>query len=120
VLPGKVPVRGKRHLIVLAPDEVGDNSDDSLIAAVHASQTSIQVVSTSPNPALREFCRRIDGRFHLVEDSAAIEERVSLAYLTLLARYEIRYQPVCADAVSLKLRVHTPAGWGETMVPLPG
>jgi hypothetical protein len=99
---------------------VGDNSDDSLIAAVHASQTSIQVVSTSPNPALREFCRRIDGRFHLVEDSAAIEERVSLAYLTLLARYEIRYQPVCADAVSLKLRVHTPAGWGETMVPLPG
>ena len=107
-------------MIVLAPDDVVDNSDANLIAAVHASRTSIQVVSTSANPALQEFCRRIDGRFHLVENNAAIEERISLVYLSLLARYEIRYAPVCADTVSLKLRVHTPSGWGETTVPLPG
>ena len=105
-------------MMVLAPDEVAGNSDATLIAAVHVSRTSIQVVSTSPNPALQEFCRRIDGRFHLVEDNAAIEERISLVYLSLLARYEIRYASVCADTVSLKLRVHTPLGWGETMVPL--
>ena len=118
LLPGNTPERRKRHMMVLAPDEVAGNSDATLIAAVHASRTSIQVVSTSPNPALQEFCRRIDGRFHLVEDNAAIEERISLVYLSLLARYEIRYASVCAGTVSLKLRVHTPLGWGETMVPL--
>ena len=119
LLPGNTPARGKRHLIVLAPDDVGDHADDSLIAAVHASRTSIQVVSTSPNPLLREFCRRIDGRFHPVKDESAIEERISLAYLSLLARYEIRYQPVSPDATSLKLRVHTPSGWGEAILPMP-
>ena len=120
VLPGSTPARGKRHMIVLAPGEVGGNSDGSLIAAVHASRTSIQVVSTAANPALQEFCRRIDGRFHLVEDTATIAERISLVYLSLLARYEIRYQPVCPDATSLKLRVQTPSGWGETVVTMPG
>jgi len=117
VLPGNTPTRGTRHMIVLASDDVADNSDDNLIAAVHASRTLIQVVSTSPNPTLLEFCRRIDGRFHLVDDRAAMAERISLAYLSLLARYEIRYQPV-ADAANLKVRVQTPAGWGETVVPL--
>ena len=119
VQPGNTPVRGKRHMIVLAPSEVGDLGDDGLVAAVHASRTSIQVISATPNTTLQDFCRRTSGQFHLVEDAASIAERISMAYLTLLARYEIRYQPVCPDAVALKLRVHTPLGWGETTVALP-
>jgi HEAT repeat protein len=120
VQPGKTPVRGNRHMIVLAPAEVGDNPDDDLVAAVQASRTSIQVVSTAANTALQDFCRRTSGQFHLVEEAAAIEQRVSLAYLNLLARYEIRYQSVAPDGATLKLRVHSPSGRGETIVPLPG
>jgi hypothetical protein len=116
VLPGNTAVRGQRHMIVLAPDEVCGDADDNLVAAVQASRTSIQVVSTCANAALREFCRRVDGRFHHEKDSSTIEEAVSLAYLSLLARYEIRYQPVVPDAASLKIRVQTPSGWGETTV----
>jgi hypothetical protein len=117
VMPGNAPQRGRRHMIVLAPDEVG-NANDSLISAVQASRTSMLVLSTSVNPVLREFCRRVDGRFLYVKDSSAIEEAVSLAYLSLLARYDIRYRSDTPDATSLKLRVHTPDGWGETTVDL--
>jgi hypothetical protein len=112
VLPGDTPQRGQRHMIVVAADEVGGDADDALISAVQASRTSIHLVSSSPNPALQEFCGRIGGRFQYVADNSAIEAAVSLAYLSLLARYEIRYQ-AGADATNLKVRVHTPAGWGE-------
>jgi hypothetical protein len=119
LLPGSIPAQVKRHLIALAPADVGENRDPSLIAAVHTSRISVQVVSPVPNPALQDFCGRAGGHFHLVEDPAAIEQSISLAYLSLLTRYEIRYQPVCPQAADLKLRVHTPLGWGETTVPFP-
>jgi HEAT repeat protein len=118
VLPGNSVLRGERHLIVLAPDDVGNNGDQNLAAAVHASRTSVQVVSHCANPALQEFCRRVEGRFRHVKDASGIEEAVSLAYLSLLARYEIRYRSDAPDGASLKLRVHTPAGWGEITVEL--
>ncbi len=118
VMTGNAPQRGHRHMIVLAPDEVGDNANDSLISAVQVSRTSIQVISTATNPALREFCHRVDGRFLYLKVGSDIEEAVSLAYLTLLARYEIRYRSDSPDATSLKLRVHTPNGWGEMTVDL--
>ena len=118
VLPGSSALRGERHLIVLAPDDVGDHGDQNLAAAVHASRTTLQVVSNCANPALEEFCRRVEGRFRHVKDISDIEEAVSLAYLRLLARYEIRYRSDAPDGASLKLRVHTPAGWGETAVEL--
>jgi hypothetical protein len=102
-------------MIVVATDEVGGNADDELITAVQTSQTSMQMVSSSPNVVLQEFCRRIGGSFQTVKDNSAIEEAVSLAYLSLLARYEIRYQ-AGPDATSLKVRVHTPVGWGEAAV----
>ena len=117
VMPEHGHRRGDRHMIVVAPGDVGGETDDSLISAVRTSRTSIQVISTAPNPVLQEFCRRIDGRFHCVKDTAGIEEAVSLAYLNLLARYEIRY-PAAADGTSLKVRIHTPAGWGEAAIDL--
>jgi len=115
VLPSAT-ARGQRHMIVLAQDEVGGSADEDLVEEVRASRTSIQVVSTSANMTLREFCRRVDGQFHHLKDDSTVEESVSLAYLSLLARYEIRYQPVIPDAASLKIRVQTPSGWGETTV----
>lgn len=118
LLPGNGAVRGKRHVIVLAPDDVDGAADDPLISAAIASRALVQVVSTSANPALQDFCRRIDGRFHYVRDPSAIEETVSLAYLSLLSRYEIRYQPACTGADALKVRVQTSTGWGETTVDL--
>jgi hypothetical protein len=118
ILPGPNAVRGQRHMIVLAPEDVGGEADEGLLDAVRAARASIQVVSTSMNPVLREFCRRVDGRFHFVADQAAVGEAVSLAYLSLLARYEIRYAPVAPDASSVKIRVHSPEGWGETTIDL--
>ncbi len=118
VLPDGTPSRGQRHMIVVAPEDVGDHADNKLMTAVRASRTSIQVVSRSTHPVLREFCRQTGGRFHYIKDDSAIESAVSLAYLSLLARYDIRYQPVSAEASSLRIRVHTPAGWGETAVDL--
>ena len=118
VLPGNNAIRGGRHLIVLAPEDVGENGDQNLAAAVHASRTTVQVVSNCANAGLEEFCRRVEGRFLHVKDLAAVEEAVSLAYLSLLARYEIRYRSDAPAGASLKLRVHTPAGWGESTAEL--
>jgi len=118
VLPGSNAVRGQRHIIILAPAEVGGSADEELIAAVWASRTSVQVVSSSANPALDEFCLRLGGQFRHVKDGSTIEEAICSAYLSLLARYEIRYQPVAGDDATLKIRVQAPAGWGETTVEL--
>lgn len=118
VLPDGLPSRGDRHMIVVAPADVGDHADAKLIAAVQASRTSIQVLSTSAHSVLQEFCRQVGGRFLQIRDNSAVESAVSLAYLRLLARYDIRYQPNSADASSLRIRVHTPAGGGDAVASL--
>ena len=41
---------------------------------------------------------------------------IEQAYLNLLARYEIAYQPVVPNAPVLKVRRQTPGGWGETLI----
>ena len=105
----------KRHLIVLAPDKVDGQADNDLVAAVHASRMSVQVICGAENSVLREFCGRINGNYHLLTAGQSIEERISLIYLGLLARYEIRFMPL-TKAGSLKVRVHTPSGWGETVL----
>ena len=38
------------------------------------------------------------------------------AYLKLLARYEIAWQALGTGESPVKLRVQTPAGWGETLI----
>jgi hypothetical protein len=43
-------------------------------------------------------------------------EMIEHAYLNLLARYEIAYQPVVVNAPALKVRVQTLNGWGETLM----
>ncbi|MEI9971684.1 MAG: hypothetical protein WDO73_06310 [Ignavibacteriota bacterium] len=105
------------HMIVVAPQDAVGESDSRLIAALQKSRTTVQVLSAVRSPDLEEFCRRVDGRFEFLKESSPVEEAVSRAYLSLLARWEIRYSGA-ADAQTLKLRVSTPAGWGETIVEL--
>jgi hypothetical protein len=118
VEPGDIAPRGKRQIIALALDDAGTLPDESLVAAFHRARISLQVVSLAGNAALQDFCRRIAANFQRVEDAATFEERISLAYLNLLARYEIRYQSVAPAATTLKVRVQAPAGWSEASVPL--
>ena len=118
VQPGDAARQVQKHMIVLAPDELAESAEDGLIAAIHASRVSIQVLSLAANPILREFCQRVGGRFEHIGERSTVEEAVSSAYLSLLARYEIRYQSVAADASRVKVRVQTPNGWGETNIDL--
>jgi hypothetical protein len=51
---------------------------------------------------------------HCLEEE--LGESIEQAYLNLLARYEIAYQPVSETPADLKVHLQTPAGWGETLI----
>jgi hypothetical protein len=107
-------IAGKRHVIVLNELAPRPPAVDDLVAATAAAQASMQVISTVPDPLVEDFCRRVNGRFLSAED-----ESVALdAYLNLLTRYEVVYQPLDPEAQSLKLRLHGPGLWAETRLPL--
>jgi hypothetical protein len=119
VRPDQAPVRGKRHLIVVANEELSRMAGHGLIANVLSSRSSLQVISSLPNPTLEDFCNKSRGRFRTFENEDEIPDLVQQAYLNLMTRYEISYQPVCRDAVEVKARVQTAAGWGEVKVAIP-
>jgi hypothetical protein len=119
VRPGQVGVRGKRHLIVVANEEPGRIAGHGLIANVIGSRTSVQVISSFQNPAVEDFCLKAKGRFHTFQNESEIPDLVEQAYLNLLTRYEIGYQPVSRDATEVRARVQTAAGWGEVKIPIP-
>jgi hypothetical protein len=107
--------RGKRHVIVLSSAEEGRIAGHGLIANLQGGRTPVQVIASGPNGQLQEFCRRT----HILFRNGAEEEipaMIEQAYLNLLARYEIAYQPVAASAPVLKVRVQTPSGWAETLI----
>lgn len=112
-------MRGKRHLIVVANEELVRIAGHGLVANVLNSRTSLQVISSFPNPALEDFCRKSRGRLQTFEKEEEISELVQQAYLNLMTRYEITYQPVSRDAPELKARIQTPSGWGEVKIPIP-
>ncbi len=109
-------VRGKRHVILFSSSEEGRIAGHGLIANMQSSRIPLQVICSGPNGQLQEFCKRTHVRYRV-----GIEEELPLlieqAYLNLLARYEIAYQPVSADIEEVKVRVQTPNGWGETRIP---
>ena len=115
----RAAARGKRHLIVVATDRVGRIAGQGLILSVIGSRTSLQVISSVSNPGVEDFCRQAKGRFRTFETEAEIPELIQEAYLNLLARYQIRYQPVSPEATILKARVQTASGWGEVKIPIP-
>ena len=110
--------RGKRHVLVFSSGEEGRSAGHALIANLQGSRIPVQVIASGPNEQLKDFCRRTHTLFRVgaEEDLVEIMEQ---AYLSLLARYEITYQPLTAQAADLKVRIQTPAGWGETLIAVP-
>lgn len=108
--------RGKRYVIVLGSVEEGRIAGHGLVSNMQGGRIPLQAICSGPNTELREFCKRTRMPFHLGPDEE-ISEMVQRAYLNLLARYEISYQAVTAGAVPLKVRIQTPFGWGEALIP---
>ncbi len=110
------PSRGRRNVIVLGSAEENRIAGHGLVSNVQSGRIPVQAICSGPNGQLADFCERTHTPFHLGLDSD-IAEMVQNAYLNLLARYEITYQRVSVEAVPLKVRVQTPTGWGETLIP---
>lgn len=108
--------RGRRHVIVLGSAEEGRIAGHGLVSNVQTARIPLQAICCGPNGQLQEFCTRTRMPFHLCMEEE-ISEIVRSAYLNLLARFEITYQPVLIEAVPLKVRVQTPIGWGESLIP---
>jgi HEAT repeat protein len=107
--------RGKRHAIVLSSTEEGRIAGHGLIANMQSGRIPVQVIASGPNERLQEFCQRTHTSFRVgAEDE--IQAMIEQAYLGLLTRYEIAYQPVVPNAPVLKVRIQTPGGWGETLI----
>lgn len=113
------PQRGRRHMILFNDSELDRAAGSGLVSAVLASRAIVQVISTIRNPKLEEFCTRVRGSFRLAESDEAVAEAVSMAYLNLLARYEISYTPVNPEASALRIRISNPSGSAETQIALP-
>jgi HEAT repeat protein len=109
--------RGRRYVIILSSAEEGRIAGHGLISNVQSGRIPLQVVCSGPNAELQEFCKRTHMPFQL-----GLEEEISgmvqRAYLNLLARYEVSYQPVLTEAAPLKVRVQTAVGWGEALIPV--
>jgi hypothetical protein len=113
--PQPGPSRGKRHIIVFSSSQEGRIAGHGLIANLQGGRAPIQVIGSGPNDQLQDFCRRTHTSFRSGADED-IPEMIEQAYLNLLARYEIAYQPVEPAAPVLKVRVQTPDGWGEALI----
>jgi hypothetical protein len=107
--------RGRRHVIVFSSAEEGRIAGHGLIDKLLGGRLPVQVISSGPNGQLAELCLRtnITQRICAVEELGEVIEQ---AYLNLLARYEIAYEPVAATPTDLKVHLQTPVGWGETVI----
>jgi hypothetical protein len=110
--------RGKRHVIVFSTAEEGRIAGHGLIANLQGGRIPMQVIASGPNQQLQEFCQRSHTWFRNSAEEELVET-IEQAYLNMLARYEIAYQPVAVNAPVLKVRVQTPTGWGETLIAAP-
>lgn len=119
VASDKPAARGKRHLIIFAAETIGRVAGHGLIAAMKNSGVLVQAVSTAENPALGEFCEQVGGVLRIAE-SADVSHLVEQACLNSLARYSVTWQPITSDAAFVRVRLQSPAGWGEAVVALPG
>jgi len=113
----QAPERGQRHLVVFSHGDTGSAAGSDVIALAASARGSIQVVSRAADPHMEDFCRRVRGRFVEAEDDAAVTNCLCDAYLNLLAQYAIGWTGT-ARARELKLRVHSPSGWGELKMEL--
>ncbi len=116
----RAPLRGRRHVILFSNGSTHNRAGDGLVSAVRASGASVQAIATTPNSELEGFCKRVRGSVRIAETDEAIEDAIYMAYVNLLARYEITYQSVNPSAQKLRVRVNSPGGWADTCLDLPG
>jgi hypothetical protein len=108
--------RGTRHIFILSSTEEGRLAGHSVVVRSRSGRLQMKAIATGTNPQVLAFCDAVGAPFQRVEE-ADVPETVRQAYLALLARYEILYQPVVDAAKSLKVRVQTAGGTGEVTVP---
>jgi hypothetical protein len=107
--------RGKRYIFICSTTEEARLAGHGIVSKASNPNLRIQAISTGPNVQLESFCKSVGAAFlRTVVDEVA--ETVQQAYLSLLARYEVIYQPVAANAPSLKVRVQSAGGTGETVI----
>jgi hypothetical protein len=109
------PLRGKRNAILFSRAEPAGGAGHELMSGL-GMRTNLQVISTAPSPALEKLCNGCNGTFQLAASDTEAAELIALAYLRLLARYEITYPPVATDTEEVRVRVHHRAGGGETTI----
>jgi hypothetical protein len=107
--------RGQRHIFVFSRSPEIRIAGHSLIANVQNGRCDVMAVSSTENPELRKFCEHTHSSFDLVAPEE-VGEIIRQAYLSLQARYEITYQPLVVGPATLKLRVQSPEGCGETLL----
>lgn len=119
VAPDQAAAHGKRHVILVAADKIEKIAEDALISDIIRSRTSLQVISAAANPSVEDFCLRAKAHLQTFESPQEVPKLIQQAYLNLMARYEIVYQPISHEATVLRARVQTAAGWGEVNIPIP-
>lgn len=112
-------VRGDNRVIVFSNEPPVSAAGQGLISWVISSSTEVQVICTGDSPRLEDFCKKTRGRFLAARGEEEAAKAVEQAYLQLLARYEISYRPLSLQARALKIRAHTPSGWGELTMTIP-
>jgi hypothetical protein len=108
---------GMRNVIAYCRRPLTGGAGTALIASARASRGLVQVVSFGPNPALRSFCRDTKALLHEIADEEELPDALEQACLNLLARYEISFSPVTAPPGPIRVRIHSPCGYGEVNVP---
>jgi hypothetical protein len=111
------PTRGQRHVIVFSRSPEHRIAGHGLVSNVQTGRCRVRAISSVENPELQEFCKRTSSPFDLGSEEE-IPELIRQTYLALQARYEIIYQPLTANPVTLKIRVQSPDGAGETVLPI--
>jgi hypothetical protein len=111
--------RGRRHVIIFASEQVSGIAGHGLVATVGAARGIVQVISSVPNPALEDLCAKTRINYTYAATPEETVAGIEQAYLNLNARYELSYQILSQEARELKIRIQSPAGWGETTVAIP-
>jgi HEAT repeat protein len=114
----EVSARGQRHIFIFSRAPENRIAGHGLIASVQAGRYRVHAVSSVENPELQDFCNRTHSAFDLVAEEE-FPDAIRQSYLSVLARYEVTYQPVTSQAGTLKIRVQSPEGCGETLLAIP-
>ena len=115
------PAEGEGRLVVFSQGGCAAPEDyEELAAAATAARISVQAVSLAPDPQLEDLCVKTGGSLRLAPSEVEAPGLVLEAYLNLLTRYAVRYEPASPEAATVKLRIHTPEAWGECQIPIKG